>query len=376
VADIHEQVLQKLYHPNVKPGDIVIDTSKIVGYVDDLDLDRCDYLIINNDGYELYTVAGARQTIAQFKPKILARIKTEYEISALSDVIQFLNRIDLDYDCIVNPDYHETDRVAYMYSWINHGQRIAGRPSTERVIGCNVVGRLTAEEKRGRDLIRARQIPGSGGPDPDVYTIKFMPGRTIKYRRSKLDAWNSWYEFASEVNVRTKFWFPNIKPGDNVVDAGAGWGAYAITAGLLGANVWAYEPHPTYVMDLAENVKLNGLMDKIHMFQAGLSVTDHVTDWDELQNVRMLSLDEHLHRKIDFIKIDVEGQELEVLKGASQTISRYKPRILIEAHLTYNKNMVNDAAKIIMELADGYQQIVYDCILSGDCIYTYFYNLD
>jgi len=372
MADIHEQVLQKLYHPNVKPGDVVIDTGEVAGNIDDLDLDRCDYMVIHNDGYEVYSVAGARQTIRKFKPKLLVRINTEYEMSALSDVIQFLTGIDLDYDYIINTDYHESDRAVYLYSWVNHGQRIAGKPDTRRIIGYNLVGRLTPEEIKGRYMIRSRQIPGSGGPDPDIYTIKFMPGRTVKYRRSKLDPWNSWYEFASEIDVRSKFWFPNIKAGDHVVDAGAGWGVYAITAGILGATAWAYEPHPTYVMDMAENVRLNGLMGQVHMFEAGLSDTDHITDWDELKNVRMLSLDEHLHRKIDYLKIDVEGQELEVLRGASQTIARYRPKILIEAHLTYNKNMLNNAAKIIMELADGYQQIVYDCILSGDCVYTYF----
>ena len=33
-----------------------------------------------------------------------------------------------------------------------------------------------------------------------------------------------------------------------------------------------------------------------------------------------------------FIKIDVEGHELQVLKGASETIKKYKPSILIEIH--------------------------------------------
>ena len=276
MADIHEQVLQKLYHPHIKPGDVVIDTRKIAGNVDDLDLDRCDFLIIHSDGYEVYSVAGARQTIRKFKPKLLVRINTEYEMTALSDVIQFLNNIDLDYDCIINADYHETERVLYLFSWINHGPRIAGRPSTQRMIGYNTVGSLNPDEIKGRNLIRARHIPDSGGPDPDIYTSKFMPGHMVRYRRSRLDPWNSWFEFVSEADVRRKFWFPNIKPGDHVVDAGAGWGSYAITAGLLGATAWAYEPHPTYVLDMAENVRLNGLVGQVHMFEAGLSDKDHI----------------------------------------------------------------------------------------------------
>jgi FkbM family methyltransferase len=34
----------------------------------------------------------------------------------------------------------------------------------------------------------------------------------------------------------------------------------------------------------------------------------------------------------DFIKIDVEGLELDVLNGMTQTISEYKPKLLIELH--------------------------------------------
>jgi hypothetical protein len=38
----------------------------------------------------------------------------------------------------------------------------------------------------------------------------------------------------------------------------------------------------------------------------------------------------HSVRRIDFIKIDVEGAEMDVLKGAIYTIKRYKPDILLE----------------------------------------------
>jgi len=46
----------------------------------------------------------------------------------------------------------------------------------------------------------------------------------------------------------------------------------------------------------------------------------------------MTTLDEYfeLKKPIDFIKIDVEGYELEVVKGAKRTICRYKPVMVIE----------------------------------------------
>jgi FkbM family methyltransferase len=368
---VHQDILDKVFYPNIKPQDKVIDTSKISdNIIDNLDLDRCDYLIINT-GFGFYGVAGARQTIRKFKPKILAVTNREHDTP---DLIQFLHQIDLDYDFIVIMDHYHKNGTLYTYAWINHGKRISPRSPITRTIDQKVVGSLTDDEIRRRDLIRARQIPASSGPDPDVYTIKFMPNRTVKYRRSKLDSWNSWYEFQSEVDVRKKFWYNNIKPGDNIVDAGAGWGSYAITAGLLGATAWAYEPHPTYIMDMAENVRLNGLTGKIHMFEAGLSDTQHYTDWDELRNVHMIALDDHLKSPVNYIKIDVEGQELQVLKGARQTIAQYKPKILLEAHLIYNKKMIPDATEYITKLADGYQANIFDCIPSGDTVYVYYYH--
>jgi FkbM family methyltransferase len=47
-------------------------------------------------------------------------------------------------------------------------------------------------------------------------------------------------------------------------------------------------------------------------------------------NVETNLLDNIIDRKIDFIKIDVEGGELQVLEGASETIKKYHPTIIFE----------------------------------------------
>ena len=50
----------------------------------------------------------------------------------------------------------------------------------------------------------------------------------------------------------------------------------------------------------------------------------------EMQSVRLLTIDSLELTRVDFIKIDVEGMELEVLEGASQTISKTRPILMIE----------------------------------------------
>lgn len=58
--------------------------------------------------------------------------------------------------------------------------------------------------------------------------------------------------------------------------------------------------------------------------------------------------------KIDFVKIDTEGYDLQVLKGMKKTIKKYKPVFLIE----YNKLLYS---KIVKELKNYFQ---------------YYYNLE
>lgn len=53
-------------------------------------------------------------------------------------------------------------------------------------------------------------------------------------------------------------------------------------------------------------------------------------DYQNLINVRKLALDEYNLPRIDLIKIDVEGMEMEVLQGAAQSIERSHPVMLIE----------------------------------------------
>jgi FkbM family methyltransferase len=64
-------------------------------------------------------------------------------------------------------------------------------------------------------------------------------------------------------------------------------------------------------------------------------------DYDNTINVEMISLDSLNLDRVDFIKIDVEGMEEEVLDGSVNTIKSHKPVLLIE-HIKSNKNKIID----------------------------------
>ena len=149
-----------------------------------------------------------------------------------------------------------------------------------------------------------------------------------------------------------------LKPGALVIDAGANFGHYALTAAnVVGREglVIAFEPHPETFSLLDENRKLLP-WNNLRAVQAGLGSEDatlaihtdtanpgghsfyawNLRDTDCSSNwVKVYALDsylaEHIHgRAVNVIKIDVQGFEMEVLRGATRTIERDRPAIFCE----------------------------------------------
>ena len=75
-------------------------------------------------------------------------------------------------------------------------------------------------------------------------------------------------------------------------------------------------------------------------------------DYTNLVNVRKIALDEFNLPRVDLIKIDVEGMEMEVLAGAARSIERYHPVMLIEkikADATVLKMWLESRGYVILE---------------------------
>ena len=65
---------------------------------------------------------------------------------------------------------------------------------------------------------------------------------------------------------------------------------------------------------------------------------DATTSGDEAKSVQTITLDQFVQMEripvIHFVKMDVEGHEIEVLRGMSQVLERWHPSILCEVHST------------------------------------------
>jgi len=138
--------------------------------------------------------------------------------------------------------------------------------------------------------------------------------------------------------------------GDSLfVDVGANVGFYSILAGgVVGGSCVALEPVPQTFERLRENLELNDLHDIVRAQNLGVGsqpgtlrftstggANNHVLASDSEDSsipVTVTSLDDLLADEEDgptIIKIDVEGWEAEVIRGAAEVLDRSDPMALI-----------------------------------------------
>ncbi len=152
-----------------------------------------------------------------------------------------------------------------------------------------------------------------------------------------------------------------LKPGDVALDIGANIGAHTLPiARLVGAagSVHAFEPTAFAFAKLKANIALNAdLVKRIHARQILLSDTGgdappealaaswplgdrpgghplHGGHEKTTAGAEAETLDSYVARegieRIDFIKLDVDGNECHVLRGAQDTLRRFQPPIILE----------------------------------------------
>lgn len=142
-----------------------------------------------------------------------------------------------------------------------------------------------------------------------------------------------------------------VHQGDTVLEVGANLGAHTLALAQMvgeGGCVHAFEPQRLVFQTLAGNMALNSVTN-VFAYQKAVgeapgSIKVPVLDcrrevnwgglelgnWEQGEAVEQITVDSLALTACHFIKVDVEGMELSVLKGAAQTIRRFEPHLYVE----------------------------------------------
>lgn len=200
-------------------------------------------------------------------------------------------------------------------------------------------------------------------PSKDTYFSQFAP--PTEYREGPPPKLNG---FCRE---HIQIAFKHVSSWNVAVDVGAhvGWWAYEMCHRFK--TVYAFEPSPDNYQCLWQNLKF----DNIYMYPMAVGDKQGIC---EIRNdkqrpgnsgshyimpgtgkVPMVPLDEMTLPDCDLLKIDVEGFELNVLRGASRLIQTYRPVIIMECTDTKFRGRydIPDGAAQRWLLKRGYREV-------------------
>jgi FkbM family methyltransferase len=180
----------------------------------------------------------------------------------------------------------------------------------------------------------------------------------------------------------TEVFVKYVRPGALIIDAGANFGHFALVASHLAGHdalIFAFEPDPDTFVLLQENV---ALLQHANVIPVAAGLSNHAgelalcTDAGNpgghsfsSVNVRaagmstrvpVFTIDEYLERhapgrRLDLLKIDVQGFEAKLIAGARATIQRDHPTIFCEVSPDLMRNVGDEFADLLRFFrAEGY----------------------
>lgn len=179
--------------------------------------------------------------------------------------------------------------------------------------------------------------------------------RLIADREFRVDESLRRWRFDKEVNTLNRI-HGKIRSGDTVFDVGANFGLYCLPVSQwigVDGSLYAFEPLSGNISLLSRNLSLNSVSnvnivssavsnehsDTVQFFcdnqDVSLTASLNVPASAPAIEVKNLRLDDWCVRSNvipDFIKIDVEGAEMEVLRGAENVLRNHQPKLFIEVH--------------------------------------------
>ena len=193
---------------------------------------------------------------------------------------------------------------------------------------------------------------------------------------------NEWMEYILYFGIdadNKQHLYSHIKTGMNVIDVGTNFGETLLHFASLSktGTVIGFEPVPYIFEKCKSNIALNNF-DNIILENLALSDSAEELIFNDPQNnnsggvflsrgsgtnkVNAITLDNYIDSKmitkVDLIKIDVEGFEMQVIKGAINTLKKLRPLLIIELIDTNLSKQNTSSTEIIALLKTlGYNKV-------------------
>ena len=216
----------------------------------------------------------------------------------------------------------------------------------------NTIAKITRKfHPRGTERI-LRLLNNPDNPDRKIVrtVLEYYNGLKLNIDTSYPIDWFIFFKGTYEENNLKKI-LPFIKEGNVFLDAGANFGYYSLIFSQTAEKVYAFEPNPMVYKRLLENINLNHIRNIVTEPQclsdvSSKSIKLYTVSGAEKGNATLsfrsdskiveceaTTIDNYFKDKdrLDFIKIDVEGAEDKVLRGAQETLGRLRPVILFES---------------------------------------------
>lgn len=224
---------------------------------------------------------------------------------------------------------------------------------------------------------------------PNNYQYKKNSNRLVEINGIKYELnisdYENWRLYFGILDKGLDNLFSLIKPTYTILDIGANIGYVSLTAAKLvgkDGQVFGFEPDPINFERCMKNVHLNNFPN-LTIFPYGMSSSEGkafmkvraplnrggnqvvLTPNDsssDLVEITLSTIDTFVFQRnlqrIDLIKIDVEGHELHVLRGAQQTIQRFHPILYVEVSDINLKECQSSPKELLLWLQAHYEILV------------------
>jgi FkbM family methyltransferase len=165
-----------------------------------------------------------------------------------------------------------------------------------------------------------------------------------------------------------------------ILDIGANIGVWTINLARQNRQVHCFEPFFPSYLALCGNIFLNKVENNVLVYNCALTNTTdkklYISN-NEANNIGGVMLVEHPEgaeinlktidslnlQRLDFIKVDVEGHEYNVLKGGEETIKKYKPVIFFEC---WTKESFIEQKNILFDFIIGLGYNIKSLAIDGE----------